>query len=322
MQTSSALEKSEFRQCLNVKSRKNPDIQCPLSAVQGEYCSRHTKNPRPFRSVTTIETNKVSTRSEVAAVRRIQTFWRTSRPLHIYRHQGPAANDRDLATNQTELYSLDSVGEIPSLYFISLADERKCIWAFDIRSIVHTMASGAASHNPYTRDLYTEKAKNSIHNRIEWLRKRKYHVLHVNTDIFTPAQMWNHKVLDIFLKIEALGYYVSCDWYKSFGLQSHINFYRKLFYLWEWRLGLSRAQKEAVVPGYSTEPNQLFRFDPTEIPPKSHHWWERNNLALVEKFITSAVDKERAKMGAMYVLMAITHVSSDAAEALPWLVDN
>ena len=69
-----------------------------------------------------------------------------------------------------------------------------------------------------------------------------------------------------------------------------------------------------------TKPNQLFRFDPTEVPPKSLHWWERTNLALVERFLTSVADKEQNKLGAMYVLMAMTHVSSDAAEAMPWLL--
>lgn len=305
---------------MNIKSRKNPDTQCPLSAIQGEYCSRHTKNPRPFRSSKKAEIHKVTTRSEVAAARRIQKFWRIMRPLYMFKTQGPAIHCKRVATNQTELYTLDPIEDISPLYFISVSDARKCIWAFDIRSIVTTMASGAALHNPYTRDLYTEHAKERIHNRIEWLRSRKYQIRYVTTDVFTPAQIWNHKVLDAFLKIEALGYYVSCDWYTSFRLHDHILFYKRLFTLWEWRLGLTRLQKEHIIPGYMTEPNQLFRFDPTEVPPKSLHWWERTNLALIERFLTSAADKEQNKLGAMYVLMAMTHVSSDAAEAMPWLL--
>jgi hypothetical protein len=313
-------EKDEFRQCLNIKSRKNPDTQCTLSAIQGEYCSRHTKNPRPFRAPKKIESHKVITRSDVTAIRRIQKFWRTARPLYMFKTQGPAVHCKSIATNQTELYTLDPIEDIPPLYFISVSDARKCIWAFDIRSIVPTMASGAALQNPYTRDVYTEDAKERIHNRIEWLRSRKYQILHATTEVFTPAQIWNHKVLDVFLKIEALGYYASCDWYTSFGLYDHILFYKRLFTLWEWRLGLTRLQKELIVPGYMTKPNQLFRFDPTEVPPKSLHWWERTNLALVERFLTSVADKEQNKLGAMYVLMAMTHVSSDAAEAMPWLL--
>lgn len=64
----------EFRKCLNVKSRANPHIQCPLSATQGDYCSRHYKKPNPFKSKTKSE--RIYTRTETTAVKKIQGFWR------------------------------------------------------------------------------------------------------------------------------------------------------------------------------------------------------------------------------------------------------
>lgn len=303
---------SSFRACLNVKSRANPDIQCHLSATHGDYCSRHYKNPKPFYKPPIFDARH--TRKDLSAANKIQRFWRLRAPLYRYLKQGPAANALDLAVNDTELYSLDPVTSIPRHYLVSFSDERGAIWAFDVRTLVQTMASGTPSENPYTRSVITEAAKKRIHDRIAWLRTRLYPILHINTDVLTTEQCWNHRVLDIFLKIEALGYYVSCDWYHKMNMRQHVMFYNALFSLWEFRLGLSRAEKERIIPG-----DTLFRFHPSDIPIKSLHWWEKNTLSLMEAFVTRAEDAEHQKMAAMYMLMALVQVSRAAAEALPWL---
>jgi len=306
-----------FRVCVNIKSRANPDIQCHLSATHGDYCSRHHKNPKPFSKPPRREV-RIYTRGDKTAVQKLQKFWRLHLPLYRFRRQGPAANDITLATNDTELYSLDPTTTIPKHYLITFSDDAKSIWAFDIRTIVQTMGNGFPSQNPYNRGEFSEAAKKNIHARIAWLRARLYPVLHMNTDILTEEQCWNHKVLDIFLKIEALGYYASCDWYHKLTLTQHISFYRTLFQLWEFRLGLTRAEKDRIVP----EHVNLFRFHPDEAPVKTGHWWEKNTLALMEAFITRSSEKEHQKMGAMYALMALARISRKAAEALPWLLEN
>ena len=309
---------SSFRACLNRKSRANPDIQCHLSATHGDYCSRHYKNPKPFSKPPRVEEPRVYTRAARAAASKIQRFWRSTLPLYRYRHQGPAFNYPAISMNDTELFTLEPVSTIPRHYLVTFSDERKAIWTFDIRTLVQTMGYGFPSENPYTRDKLKETAKDCIHRRLSWLRARRYPILHISTDILTAEQCWNHKVLDIFLKIEALGYYASCDWYHRMALSQHIAFYSALFSLWEFRLGLSRAEKDRVVPDHMS----LFRFHPNEMPMKSAHWWEKNTLTLIEAFITRSSEKEQQKMGAMYVLMALTRVSRVAAEALPWLVEN
>lgn len=312
----------EFRKCHNIKSRANPNVQCPFPATQGEYCSRHFKNPHPFKSkMKDIEMYRTYTRSEHAYIKKIQSLWRRYAPLRRYRLQGPAVNAMDLATNSTELYSLDPLHSIPKAYFMSFADESKVIWAFDIRTLVHSMATGFASQNPYNRAEFTQNTKDKIYARIGWLRARKYTILHMTTDILTPQQAWNQCVLDIFLKIEALGYYVSCEWFHAMNSFDHLRFYKCLFHLWEIRLQLSRAQKEQIIPGHMTGGQRIFRFDPSDLFDKTRAWWEKKNLALIESFVTRAQDKEHKKLGAMYVLMALVQVSMAAARALPWIVE-
>jgi hypothetical protein len=313
---------SEIRRCQNIKSRKNPDVRCPFVATQGDYCARHSKNPRRFTTDPPAATPKPITRSETIAARKIQLAWRRTLPFKKWLAQGPAVHARDLAVNQAELYSLDALETIPPIYFFSFSDVKKAIWAFDIRTLAHTMAKGFAQQNPYTRDPLTPTTLERLHARFAWLRKRKYQILHLNTDTLSPEQIWNQKVLDCFLKLEALGFYVSCDWFHKMNAHQHNYFYLKLYVLWTWRLQLSAAQKESIVPGHLLAERQLFKYaaDAAQLN-HSREWWARTNLGLMDAMISSSPDKEQRKLGAMYVLMALVQASRDAAEALPWVVE-
>jgi len=315
MSNSSTDIKDSFRACNNIKSRNNPGTRCNHPAVNGEYCLRHSKNPKPFRLHRTDEVTTVK-RSDISAARHIQKFWRFWYALKKYRTQGPAKNSPEIATNQTELYTMENIGSIPPIYFISIWDERKNIWVFDIRSIVHTMTTGMQSTNPYTRDVYTERAQDIIYARINWLRYRKFQITHINTETLTEDQCWKQKVLDAFLKIEALGYYVSCDWFHCLTLEEHVVFYRKIYNLWEWRLGLTRSQKENIIGT-----RVLFKFSPSESPSKRKAWWSKTNLDIIDTLISNGVDKDSKKMGAMYALMGLATVSEELAESMPWLLD-
>jgi hypothetical protein len=309
---------SSFRQCLNIKSRSNPDVQCSLAATHGEFCSRHFKKPRRYIRPSI----RVYTRSEHIAARKLQNFWRKRYALLRFCAQGPASNLPSLATNETELYTLDPITAITPLYFFSFADEKKNIWAFDIRSFCHVMLGGKPPSNPYTRDLLTSMTLQKIRTRISWLRRRKYPTLHIQMDQLSAEQYWNQKVLDVFMKIEGLGYLVSCDWFHSLKVEDHHKFYGHLFHLWYVGLGLTPDQKKKIVPGHQGRETALFKFPPTENRHREQHWWAKINLSLIESFITRSEDPENRKLGALYVLTALVDVSEDAADAFPWLLQE
>jgi hypothetical protein len=254
------------------------------------------------------------------AAKIIRAFWCRFAPLRRFRSQGPAANDITLAINDTELYSLEKTETIPPIYRFSLSDETKSIWLFDIRSLCHSVGKGVALKNPYNRNLLTATALAKLHARIAWLRKRRYQIIHASTDVLTPDQIWNQRVLDVFLKIEALGYYVNSEWFHNMTAVDNMNFYGCLSRLWGWRLGLTAAEKENIVPGHSTG-RGLFPFTLREYGHKSFRWWQTCTLGIIEAFVTRSADKEYNKLGTTYVLMALVNVSPGAAGALQWAVD-
>jgi hypothetical protein len=213
---------------------------------------------------------------------------------------------------------------IPKSFFFSFADDKKNIWAFDIRSLSHLVTEGNDIVNPYTRLPLQSQTLQTIHKRILWLRQRKFPILHATGDDLTQDQIWNQKVLDVFFKMEALGYRASCRWFDEMNMTDHISFYRKLYRLWMYQLGLTAAEKEAILPGYNASTTKLFRLTPDRIEATTHdlRWWRRTNLNLILEFLTRAPQKSNQGLGALYVVMSLVQVIPEAGEAYPWVLES
>ncbi len=317
------MESLELRKCANIKSKKHKDQPCLYTATHGDFCSRHYKNPTRFVTKIVLP-EKILTRSAHQAIVLLQRFWRSWSTKRRFQRQGPAANCYSLASNQTEVYSLESLDTIPKSFFFSFGDESKNIWAFDIRSLSHLVTEGSEIVNPYTRGLISSAILQRIHRRILWLRERKFPILYATGENLTPDQLWNQKVLDVFFKMEALGYRASCRWFDEMNLSDHMTFYRRLFRLWMYQLGLTSAEREAIVPGYNSGMTKLFRHTPDRVEANSHdlRWWRRANLNLIIEFISRAPQKSQQGLGALYVLMALVQVVPEAAEAYPWVRES
>lgn len=317
------MESLELRKCANIKSKKHKDQPCLYTATHGDFCSRHYKNPTRFVTKIVLP-EKILTRSAHQAIVLIQKFWRRWSTKRRFQRQGPAANCYSLASNQTEVYSLDSLDTIPKSFFFSFGDESKNIWAFDIRSLSHLVTEGNEIVNPYTRGIISSAILQRVHRRILWLRERKFPILYATGENLTPDQLWNQKVLDVFFKMEALGYRASCRWFDEMNLSDHMTFYRRLYRLWMYQLGLTSAEREAIVPGYNSGMTKLFRHTPDRIEANAHdlRWWRRSNLNVILEFISRASQKSQQGLGALYVLMALVQVVPEASEAYPWIRES
>ena len=318
------MEGQTLKKCANIKSRSHADQPCTLSATHGEFCSRHYKNPRRFLQNQPIIPEAMMTRSALRKINTLQRFWRSKRGIRRFHAQGPAANIRAVAANDTEVYSLESVDTIPQCFFFSFADETKTIWAFDIRSLSHLVTEGNEIVNPYTRVLLDSVTLKKIHDRIVWLRQRKIPIVYVTNESMTQEQIWNQKVLDVFFRMEGAGYRASCRWFQDMNLTAHSTFYRRLHRLWTYQLGLTAAEKEAIMPGYNSGMTKLFRQTPDRIESQIHdlRWWRRANLNLILEFLTRAPQKSQQSLGALYILMALVQVVPEAAEAYPWIRES
>jgi len=313
------------RKCANIKSRKSPDIQCNINATNGDFCSRHSKHPCRFSLKKVAPGPERATRKELEAITKIQRFWKKKSPLLSIRNQGIGIFQRANSVNETELYSFDPVASIPNLYYFSFTDDKKNLWSFDIRTLGQVLSNGDLKLNPYTRNPLVPSILGKIRSRLTWLRRRKYTVFYPAGTDLTQEQIWSQRILDLFMKIESFGYYVSCEWFTAMTIPDHIKFYKTLYELWNYRLGLTAFDRERIVPGHVNGPKTLFRYVPESFVGNRAHkklWWERLNLALIESFLTRSVDKEQQKLGAMYCVMGLVAVNSAAAESFPWIAES
>lgn len=324
---SRGMEASQLRRCANIRSKKHQETSCNAVATFGDFCSRHYKNPTRFQSpIRNSLKDKVFTRKDNQAIKRIQTFWRRLIPLRRFKNQGPCVNTPSLAQNTTEVYSLEAIDTIPKPFFFSFADNQKNLWAFDIRSLNHLVSGGMTSEiqNPYTRETLTTEILLRIHARFTWLRSRKYPILHTVGENLTQEQLWNQKVLDVFFKMEHLGYRASCLWFDRLTIGNHESFYRKLHHLWFVQLGLTTQEKEAIVPGYGSGSTKLFKNNPDKVSGGAHDlkWWRRNNLNIILEVLTRAPQKNQQSLGALYILMVLVQILPEVRQAYPWIFET
>ena len=312
-----------IRSCANIKSRKSPDMQCKLSATHGDFCSRHWKHPTRHVVAYTNAT-AISTRRHCNAAKRIQAFWRRRVPFMMYSYHGPGFTYKEKSCNETELYSFDPINQIPKLFYFSYIDSGLNLWSFDIRTLGQILSMGELKQNPYTREPFPKGFVDRVIRRLTWLRARKYSVLYPTGVDLTAEQIWRQKILDLCMKIESFGYYMSCDWYTEMSIEDHRNFYRKLYTIWNTSLGLSHEQREAIVPGYKSGDKQLFRYSPDALETqrsRSSAWWEKLNLAIMEALLTRSTNRESNKLGAMYCIIGFVAINEKASEVFPWFVD-
>jgi hypothetical protein len=256
--------------------------------------------------------NKVSQRAAI----KIQKAWRKVNSYLTLFHQGPCIKARSLSTNNSEVFSLEPIESILDFYYFSFADTQNNLWTFDIRSIAQMISLGTFKINPYNRQPISERIVKKALNRIAWLRSRKYTILYPSNNDLTPDQLWRQKILDVCMRLESFGFHISCEWFSEMSLETHIEFYKFMYELWNYRLGLSiQAQCEIVPP-----PANLFK---TRYEKKHNlHWWEKVNLQLIETLIASSSNKESQRLGATYCMMGFVKVNKDAANAFPWLYES
>ncbi len=309
--------------CANTKSRKYKNIQCPFQATHGDFCHRHYKNPTRFIKKEA-ECSHVHTRSDHFAAKTIQLFWKRQIQVYKRRLYGPAYLDRHLSFNETEISSLEPIGKIPQHYFFSFVDTKGHCWTFDLRSLNHLLLEDTCLKNPYTRDILETKIRDRMMKCNEYCKRRGFPIFFNLQENLSQKQVWNQKVLELFLKLDSLGYRGSTHWFDTMSLSQQEKLYRRMYILWNYRLGLTPQEKNELIPGHQSKETKLFRWSPDTVENANHdlHWWKKNNLELLQKFISSTQDKTKQGLGALYVLMGFATLVREVGEAYPWILET
>jgi len=315
-------------QCCSIRSKKNPEARCPNSAkTDREFCGFHLKTAirwsAPLTEGEQVTVLLSSYESKLPALQKIQAWYQKKKWYHRIHLHGIAYYDRSLCVNSEDFFSTDSMKDISNNYFFSYRDlSENQIYGFDIRSfnMLSQAATGdEAPKNPYSRSIIYPSIAAKAQRLISWLTRRKLPTIWTPTVPITADQSWKMKVVEIFVAMEQLEYGADPEWFISLSLSQQKLFYLHLLDIWTHRAGLSQEDKERIVP---TTPN-LFHWGITRITAIQQLSTIRtSNTHIMKRLVSSAIQQSDRVLGAMYILTALTQVSSSAAEAFPWLFES
>jgi len=240
--------------------------------------------------------------------------------------RGPSLYDRSLSTNQNDFYTFDSINNISFYNFISWREEKN-IFAFDIYSLYELVNNSkkdkVKASNPYNRSLISEKNINNLYRiiKLNKIHGEKFKINKINEDNQNTITAFNNKIMDICLRIDALGNYTDVNWFKTLTRRQIIKFINVIHDIWNYRAQIPDEVKREICNPHgrpfaalNINYNYLCNCDVLQI--------KMIFVKIIENFINKGINDSSSSLGAMYVLSALTLVNNDTAEALPWLFQS
>jgi hypothetical protein len=127
-------------------------------------------------------------------------------------------------------------------------------------------------------------------------------------------------VLEIFQHINLLGHYSEYKWFLSLDKTKLLRFLKELIDIWNFRAGITTTTKCNIFPPRG----DLFKNVQIRY---LHNEPNINNIKqyivnLLHKLVFSGIDKDSQTLGSYYILISLTLVNQNAANALPWLYNS
>lgn len=262
---------------------------------------------------------------------RIQSIYRGHLFRRYLRAKGLLAPARPKNTsNDEELESLEPVSGIPldRLFVIPNAGGVPTIYDVDVlRKLIRTQREREkAPYDPYTNvpfalgdleRLQEERRLKGLlgRDRVEKVLTATGEVVEVPPVVVVDpeavaANLFRLRIIDLCSQLDSLGHITNPSWFFNLGTEGWRRLCVELADIWAYRAQLPRDVKARVAGDF-----------PVPIPPRtlSNSEIRQRVLHQAERMVHRGVNRDSKMLGANYLLIALTLVSPDAAEALPWL---
>ena len=249
------------------------------------------------------------------SVIKIQKLWAKYFIRLFNKSQGPAFIKRETCNNVEDFLTTETMKEIDYYLFFSFKDTDGFNYGFNLISIYNLIIK-KDTKNPYTRNYFSVEMIELVHRRLLFnkILKKTHH------DIYNPTiTNINTKIVSLFQKIDTLGNYTQTEWLTSLSSYHIRKFLLELYDIWEYRAQLTKETKILICPPNGTP----FREIPIHIIQTNHHMnidiLKQFCINIINQFINTSPFRENQVLGAIYILSALTLVSPNAAESMPWL---
>jgi len=263
---------------------------------------------------------------------KIQKLSRRYLSKKIMKFHGPAYLKRDLCVNAIDFLTMDDVKDIIPTQFFSYKDTNNFIYGFDVISFYNLIKTSGNNVilNPFT--------KLPIHFKIIHKFKRMVHLSNLlnipinlkveeicETELIVKTA--SNEALELFQYIDRLGNYTNVEWFMNLTRDKLYDLIMILFEIWNFRAELNNSTKIKICnptgnPFYNENllQNQTIINYLSSIPTLENLRLEV--IEILSKFVKKGITEEYKKIGAYYVLGALTLVSQDAGNSLPWLYES
>ena len=258
---------------------------------------------------------------------KIQKVFRGFLNRKLHKLQGPALMNRKICTNDMDFFTMDDMIEIPATQFYSYRDNDNFVYGFDIVSLYNLIKKeGMHAKNPYNRNEFGNKVKENVTNMIRISKILKIPVdIDIKNEVMDPAKRMELKILELFQTMNSYGNYANSEWFSQLPRNLHIRFARELVDIWNYRALLTMAKKQEICPPHGTPflgtPYFTNVVNNNVLNNLSNETLMKYNVQIIENLVKSAVDIDNKMLGTFYVLSALTLVSQQARDAMPWLYE-
>jgi hypothetical protein len=233
---------------------------------------------------------------------------------------GPALYNRKLCVNDTDFYTLDPIDTLPHYQFYSF-EENGYIYGFDMCSLQNLFINNSIL-NPYTRQPIHKDVLTRFRLAIQLSNILGYKpilTLENDSNQLSPKQQQILRINNVFHEIDSLGNYSNSDWFHKLNRYQLVKFVRQLFDIWNYRVQINEETKRNIYPPFG---NPFYNCNIQTIHLRQFEEILPDVITIIENFVTKGVDTQSKSLGAFYCLGALTIVSNDAAQALPWLYES
>ena len=258
---------------------------------------------------------------------KIQKVFRGFLNRKLHKLQGPALMNRKICTNDMDFFTMDDMIEIPATQFYSYRDNDNFVYGFDIVSLYNLIKKeGMHAKNPYNRNEFGNKVKENVTNMIRISKILKIPVdIDIKNEVMDPAKRMELKILELFQTMNSYGNYANSEWFSQLPRNLHIRFARELVDIWNYRALLTIAKKQEICPPHGTPflgtPYFTNVVNNNVLNNLSNETLMKYNVQIIENLVKSAIDIDNKMLGTFYVLSALTLVSQQARDAMPWLYE-
>jgi hypothetical protein len=326
-----------FKNNSSLKSYKIPE----LKGIAKHY-GLHVTGTKPVL-IERITTHFTKMKNAV----KIQAFFRGHFVRISMNLRGPALKNRQICVNDKDFVTMEPLSEIPLENFYSYMDSNNFTYGFDISSIIQSMKQKSRFENPYNR----ERISNVIIDNIKKLYRLCFVIFpefknaneklavpqpqrtrtHINSQAFmnnfnegqqnrirqlneNRTQPLQQRIVNLFLELDQLGNYTNANWF-NLSTANYVRLYRHLYDIWYLRSQLTRETRHNICPlptPFSSERNIIMDLE----------YIKTACVEVFENLIFTGVDEEHRRLGAFHALTALTIVSMEARQSMPWLYES